>query len=123
MAEQKFIYFVLNYWFPIKFFYSKWGEDVGNDNIVFCPFHPDREGGKPSGKIYNDEDGDRLYCFTEQKQYRAVDFFPLFDKSRYAVFDNLWLSLTDEEKTDIMSKYGEDLSFARIDRDYADKLN
>lgn len=49
-------------------------KEVGLDNptvgsLTWCPFHPDKEGGKRSARIYKDA----LHCFSESKQYRPYD--------------------------------------------------
>lgn len=43
----------------------------GYGDTLLCPFHPDS---RKSAKIYRDADGDRLYCFTEVRQYRVSDY-------------------------------------------------
>lgn len=40
-------------------------------DMVRCPFHEDSS---PSAKIYEDSDGERLFCFVCRRQYRATDF-------------------------------------------------
>lgn len=45
---------------------------------MFCPFHDDESGGKPSAKFFEDEDGiQRLFCFSERRQYTAYDYIKL----------------------------------------------
>ena len=48
-------------------------------NIRFCPFHDDEASGKPSIKIYTEDEDEvqRLYCFSENKQYTSYDYFEL----------------------------------------------
>lgn len=40
-----------------------------------CCFHDDH---RKSAKIYHNEDGDRIYCFTENKQYTVCDLIELY---------------------------------------------
>ena len=39
-------------------------------DTIICPFHDDN---RKSAKVYHDKDGDRIYCFTESKQYAISD--------------------------------------------------
>lgn len=45
-------------------------------DTLICPFH-NHATRRNSAKIYRDLDGDRLYCFTEVKQYRVADYLLL----------------------------------------------
>jgi len=40
-----------------------------------CPFHQDN---RKSAKIYNDKDGDRLWCFTENRMFYPCDLIERF---------------------------------------------
>lgn len=39
--------------------------------IVCCPFHDDNN---PSAKLYDDPDGEHLYCFYCKKQFSSYDY-------------------------------------------------
>lgn len=53
-------------------------EDISPWGSVFCMFHDDKSGGKPSAKLYVDEDGsETLFCFSERKRYSAYDYIKL----------------------------------------------
>lgn len=43
---------------------------------MYCPFHDDKKGKKPSAKLYlDDEDNiERLYCFSENKQFTSYEY-------------------------------------------------
>lgn len=42
------------------------------NNVLICPFHNDSN---PSAKLFVDDDGvERLFCFTEKKQYTSYDY-------------------------------------------------
>lgn len=41
---------------------------------VFCPFHPDEAGGKTSAKLYEDHDGEHLYCYSCRRQYSSYHY-------------------------------------------------
>lgn len=47
---------------------------VQEQGSMYCPFHDDERGGKPSAKFYRDDDGiERIYCYSEGRQYTAYD--------------------------------------------------
>lgn len=51
---------------------------------VLCPFHDDHS---PSAKIFKDEDGvQRLWCFTENRQYSTADYVRLILKQNLITF-------------------------------------
>ena len=66
-----------------------------------CPFH---DGSSESAAIFKDEEGDRLYCFSEEKIYSPVDFvkrgFLDFDVER--LFDFVWSELSDAQKEAVL---------------------
>ena len=41
------------------------------DQSIFCPFHPDAEGGHPSAKYYHEDNS--IYCWSCGKAYRPYD--------------------------------------------------
>jgi len=69
----------------------------------FCPFHDNTN--TPAAKLYDDERGITLFCFTEQKSYRSSDVFTHFTNfSIQQVFNKIWNRLSDQEKTDYMDR-------------------
>lgn len=52
------------------------GISIYKDTIL-CPFHLDS---KQSAKIYHDVDGDRIYCYTESKQFSISDLLKLYEE-------------------------------------------
>lgn len=53
-------------------------DEFSSYGSMFCPFHDDEVGGKPSAKFFEDEDGiQRLYCFSERRQFTAYDYIKL----------------------------------------------
>lgn len=48
------------------------GTDVPFNGLVFCPFHLHHHSTK-SAKVYGQDNGNCLYCFSEQRTYRPFD--------------------------------------------------
>lgn len=49
------------------------GMSMVSDTLV-CPFHG---GDRKNAKLYSDQNGDKIFCFTESKQYTVTDFLIL----------------------------------------------
>ena len=73
----------------------------------FCPFHDNQN--TPSASIYDDEKGQTLYCFSEQKLYTVNDVFTkLMNYDIYEVGNNIWNSMSDEEQYEWLTKNSDD---------------
>lgn len=53
--------------------------DLSSWGSIYCPFHDDTSGGKPSAKFYkDDEDGiEKIWCFSERKMFMAWHYIKL----------------------------------------------
>ena len=71
--------------------------------VCYCPFHYNKN--TPSAKIYQDG----LYCFSENKFYRASNLFDygLVRDSYQNAFTNIWCLLTDCAKSELKVKYSQ----------------
>jgi len=66
---------------------------------VFCPFHDNHN--TPAAVLYPDDDGsgDKLWCFSEQKQFRPFDYIKdVLGQDPYKIAKSIWDSLPDYEK-------------------------
>jgi hypothetical protein len=70
----------------------------------YCPFHDNHN--SPAAVIYPDEEGDNLWCFSEQKMYTAFDYFELIlNTDPYPLAKELWDTISDVEKSQFLSKH------------------
>lgn len=76
---------LINRYVSIKKVLSASGYYVNKGNIN-CIFHNDS---KPSMKIYEDENGERAFCFTENKMYFPYDFLVKLGWDIHKVLDIL----------------------------------
>jgi hypothetical protein len=76
VASREFIDRV-NALFNVRKILSKMGiRPRGGSQQLYCPFHPDEEGGKVSAKLYDETNS--IYCFGRcRKPYRAYDLLRL----------------------------------------------
>lgn len=73
---------VFNSFFAITDFIT-----VQENGSMFCPFHDDERGGKPSAKFYLDEDGiERIYCYSEGRQFTAYDCVKILENKNPLVY-------------------------------------
>lgn len=49
------------------------GHWIAPNGACFCPFHEDE--GHRSGKVFQDTDGWRLWCWVCQQQFRPADYY------------------------------------------------
>lgn len=61
--------------YPIKTLLKKFLGFSPAHNTILCPFHEDV---RKSAKIFHDPDGDRIFCFSENRQFRASDLLLKF---------------------------------------------
>jgi hypothetical protein len=56
--------------------------DAETEHNLYCPFHDDEGGGKPSAKIYrHDQDGvEKLWCYSEGRFYTSYDYITLVEE-------------------------------------------
>lgn len=66
----------------------------------FCPFHDNTR--TPAAVIYNDEDGDNLWCYAENRMYKSTDVLEKFYKQDiYEIGGLLYEGLSDSEKIEL----------------------
>lgn len=82
------------------------GLGVTGSGSCFCPFHENTD--TRAAKLYQDDDGERIFCFAENKMYRPHDLIArgLVEIDQTALFTLIWKSLNVEDRDDIISKSG-----------------
>lgn len=70
MVEKKVLVFWTNRDLNIEYLLPYVGLSYfGIGDLVYCPFHEDKQGGHKSAKVFKDA----IHCFSESKQYRPYD--------------------------------------------------
>lgn len=82
------------------------GLSVTGSGSCFCPFHENTD--TRAAKLYQDDDGERIFCFAENKMYRPHDLIArgLVEIDQTALFTLIWKSLNVADRDDIISKSG-----------------
>lgn len=80
---------------------------VTRGSNMYCPFHDDEIGGKPSAKYH--PDSDMVYCFSESKVFTAYHVLKdLYGMNMDKVFTESWLNLCDTDREELLSRYGDE---------------
>lgn len=110
---------VINEFYSMKQLLEDVGIEVYRTNM-YCPFHDDELGGKPSAKFH--EDSDTLYCFSESKLYSAYhvvkQLYP--KKALDSMFQMAWANLAEDVRHKIMLEYSGDTPMA--EKDYCPEI-
>lgn len=70
----------------------------------YCPFHDNTN--TPAATIFDDDNGERLFCFSEKKQYTSADALEkLMHYDVYELGQKLWNSMSPLEKSDWLAEH------------------
>ncbi len=91
-----------------------------NSGLLFCPFHDNYE--TPAAKYYEDPDAERIWCFAENRFYDLSDYYyKLLGLNLDKLFDQIWCSISDNDKEEFSSIFGE--YTYNVEPDDIDKYN
>lgn len=105
--ETEFMEYVINRLLPFPILLKQVNEHrYSYDRKCYCIFHNNFD--TPAAKIYHNKDGDYLFCFSEQKQYRPADVFrkKLISRRLDQVFYKLWEQLSPERQQMLIEEKG-----------------
>lgn len=115
MEDSKFVDFVVNKFIPFRAIYQMCEEEYHDFGNQYCLFH-DHSHDTPSAKIFNDERGDSLWCFNENRRYKPSDAFrkEIIAHRIETVFYNILKQFNDMQIQALLDEYGSDLDIAPI---------
>lgn len=106
--EEAFKEYVINKKINIPFLLNSFLQYNVNsyEGKVYCPFHENYN--TPAAKLYNNKDGDTLFCFSERKVYHPVDFFKknIIKYNIEKLFNNIWNRLSLDERRALEEEFG-----------------
>ena len=73
LEDNKFVDYVINRFLPFKIIYRMLDVDYNDRGNNFCIFHDNSN--TPSARIYHNDTGDSLYCYSEGKSYKPSQAF------------------------------------------------
>lgn len=101
-----FMKYVINYCSNMKFLLNKIGVETPFNGQIFCPFHDNYN--TPAAKLYRDDTGYKIFCFSEHRIYTSYDIYrDLLKENIYVVFNSIWNNLTPGEQQYFKENYGE----------------
>lgn len=94
--------FLINKYISMPKLFDDLGIEYRTDSNMFCPFHDNIH--TPSAKLYSDDNGWCLWCFSEGKMYNSYSVYKRFTKVNTkelakAIYDKL----PDETKKEILN--------------------
>lgn len=116
IEDKKFVEYAINRTIPLSQMFKQVGYEFSDEHNVYCPFHENED--TPAGKIYHNDDGiDTLFCFSERKVFKAVDFIKkeIINTRVETIFYKVWRQLTEEQQQYLVDSYaniGESLNVA-----------
>jgi len=98
-VDPELVKHVINTVIPFKMVLASVGIEIsGREETIYCPFHPNTE--TKAAKLFRDDGGDRIWCFTERKMYFPYDVFRLglSKKNPETIFRRIWAQLNEGNK-------------------------
>lgn len=97
---------LINQYVKITQLLSMLGIEASRGNVC-CPFHNDKN---PSAHIYENPEGQILYCFTENKTYTPYNLVRLLNLDEHALYHRL------------VEKYGSEIKMVAKKESVADRF-
>ena len=109
LEDSKFVDYVINRFMPFKVIYQMLDCDYKDRGNNYCIFHDNSN--TPSARIYHNEDGDALYCYSENKRYKPSQAFRkgLISHRIESVAYNILLQFDSIQIQALVDDYGKDL--------------
>lgn len=102
--NQEMAYSIIDHSVPFHIIAGYAGIELpSREGSCFCPFHDNTE--TPAAKLYRDLEGDRIYCFAEQRMYKPSDLIRkgLLRRDPLTIAARLWEQLSDDTKNQILA--------------------
>lgn len=111
-TDPKLIRYVINKYIPFHRLAKIAGLYLPNtERSCFCIFHDNTE--TPAAKLFRDVEGDRLWCFAENRMYFPYDIFRLkmIQHNPETVFRKIWAQLSESKKELVLQESSATISF------------
>jgi hypothetical protein len=109
LEDSKFVDYVINKFLPFSIVYKMLDEDYKDRGNNFCIFHDNTD--TPAARVYHNEDGDALYCYSENKRYRPSHAFRMgiINHRIESVAYNILKQFDNAQIQALVDDYGKDL--------------
>ena len=75
LEDSKFVDYVVNRFIPFKLIYKMLDMEYKDRGNNYCIFHDNSD--TPAARVYHNDNGDSLYCYSENKSYKPSHAFRL----------------------------------------------
>ena len=109
LEDSKFVDYVINRFLPFKIIYRMIGIDYKDRGNNYCIFHDNSN--TPSARVYHNDTGDSLYCYSENRAYKPSHAFRkgLVEHRIESVAYNILKQFDDIQIKALLDDFGEGL--------------
>ena len=75
LEDSKFVDYVVNRFIPFKLIYKMLDMEYRDRGNNYCIFHDNSD--TPAARVYHNDNGDSLYCYSENRSYKPSHAFRL----------------------------------------------
>lgn len=109
LEDAKFVNYVVDRFIPFKLIYKMVDMDYKDMGNNMCIFHDNTN--TPSAKVYHNDNGDSLYCYSEQRSYKPSSAFRkgIINHRIESIAYNILKQFSDEQIKSLIDDYGQGL--------------
>lgn len=114
LEDAKFVNYVIDRFLPYKVIYKMLDMDYNDRGNNFCIYHDNSN--TPSARIYHNDRGDSLYCYSEGKSYKPSQAFRrgIIGHRIESIAYNILIQFTDDQINALVDEFGEGLDIKPI---------
>ena len=109
LEDSKFVDYVINRFLPFEIIYKMLDMNYNYGKNVMCCFHDNSN--TPSARVYHNDTGDSLYCYSENRAYKPSHAFRkgLVEHRIESVAYNILKQFDDIQIKALLDDFGEGL--------------
>ena len=118
LEDAKFVNYVVDRFIPFKLIYKMVDMDYKDMGNNMCIFHDNTN--TPSAKVYHNDNGDSLYCYSEQRSYKPSSAFRkgIVNHRIESIAYNILKQFSDEQIKSLIDDYGNALEIKPMLTEY-----
>ena len=114
LEDNKFVDYIIDRFLPFSIVYKMLDTYCPDRGNVMCIFHDNSN--TPSARIYHNDRGDSLYCYSEGKSYKPSQAFRrgIIGHRIESIAYNILIQFTDDQINALVDEFGEGLDIKPI---------
>ena len=114
LEDKKFVDYIINRFLPFSIVYKMLDTYCPDRGNVMCIFHDNSN--TPSARIYHNDRGDSLYCYSEGKSYKPSQAFRrgIIGHRIESIAYNILVQFTNDQINALVDEFGEGLDIKPI---------